>query len=243
MYYFASDLHLGLDASRSTQERERLFVSWLDSVSADAKAIFLVGDIFDFWFEYSHVIPKGFTRILGKISELSDRGVEIHFFCGNHDMWSLDYFEKECGATVHYGSAELELYDKMVHIEHGNLVPRNSVMVAIMNAIFCSTPLRWLFRRLIHPSFVMRLGHAWSSHSRKSRSIRSSFNGEDEPLVQFSRKTLETKHIDYFIYGHLHCLANYALNDKNRIVILGEWIEGTPYARLSPNGDIELLNY
>ena len=123
MYYFASDTHLGLRVGRTADDRERLFVRWLDEVSADAEGIFLVGDIFDFWYEYKRVVPRGFTRLLGKLSGLTDRGIPVHFFAGNHDLWAYDYLRSECGVTLHRGPFELfDLYGQKVLVGHGDVL-------------------------------------------------------------------------------------------------------------------------
>ena len=243
MYYFASDLHLGLASMAATHDRERLFVKWLEEVSTDAKAIFLVGDIFDFWFEYKRVIPKGYTRILGKLSELSDRGVEIHLFTGNHDMWCLDYFERECGVKIHYGPYITTLYGKKVYIDHGNMIPRGGFWHWFMNFMFTSKVVRGFFRGLLHPNFTMWFGQKWSLSSRQSKSVSSEFRSEGEPIVDFARNMLTKEPMDYFIFGHLHCRANYPLSESCRLIMLGEWVEGTTYAKMDPSGEITLLNY
>lgn len=245
MYYFASDIHLGLDAGNGTRSRERLFVGWLDKVSADAKAIFIVGDMFDFWYEYRHVAPKGFTRLLGKLSELTDKGVEIHFFPGNHDMWAYDYLDVECGVKVHHYSANLSLYGKKLYITHGDDVvsKQGAFLTKMMNAIFRSRTARWLFSNLVHPDLAMAIGYTWSSGSRKSKSVSHKFLAEEEPMVRFARRYSASHDIDYFIFGHNHCAEIYPMDDMAKAVFLGEWIEHPTYAVLLPNGEMELRKY
>lgn len=245
MYYFASDIHLGLDATSGSHQRERLLVNWLEEVSADAKAIFLVGDIFDFWYEYRRVVPKGFTRLLGKLSELTDSGVEIHFFPGNHDMWAYDYLTKECGIAVHHYSTTTTLYGKTIYITHGDDVSarRSGLFTRMMNAIFRSNTARWLFSHFVHPDFAMRFGQVWSSGNRKSKSVSHRFLAEDEPMVSFARRYTDIYKIDYFIFGHNHCAEIYPLNETSTAVFLGEWIDNPTYATLSPDGIITLREY
>ncbi len=246
MYYFASDMHFGLESPHgSSRERERLFIRWLDEVSADAQAIFLVGDVFDFWFEYRRVIPKGFSRLLGKLSELTDRGVEIHFFAGNHDMWTYDYLSTECGLIMHDGPEVFELSGKKVLVGHGDnmYVENPPALERLMHAGFRSGILRRLFSALVHPNQALRLGQWWSAGSRKAKSLTHDFGGEQEYLVKYARKYLETSDVDYFVFGHLHCAEDYDLGGGKRMIVLGEWIANPAYAVLDGQGCIELKYY
>ncbi|MFI3265579.1 MAG: UDP-2,3-diacylglucosamine diphosphatase [Rikenellaceae bacterium] len=243
MYYFVSDIHLGLDAATTSAERERRFISWLDVVSSDAKAIFLAGDIFDFWFEFKRVVPKGFTRLLARIASLTESGTQVHLICGNHDYWCGDYLTKECGIIIHKKAVEVELYGKRLYIDHGHQVPRGSLIVSAMNFVFSSGLVKAVASAVLHPNFILGLGQGWSSSSRKAKPLTSTFAQEKEPITVFARKKLETEHIDYFVFGHLHCLADYALNDTSRLIILGEWIEHSSYARLSEDGVMSLLDF
>ena len=173
MYYFASDMHLGLLPAQESREREKLLIGWLRRVAADAEAIFLVGDLFDFWYEYRRVVPKGFTRLLGTLSELTDRGVEIHFFTGNHDMWAYGYLQTECGVHVHDKPLETLLYGKRFFITHGDDITarEHGFPTRLMNRTFRSPAVRWLFSHLLHPDTALRFGYGWSSHSRKSKAV------------------------------------------------------------------------
>ena len=209
-YYFASDVHLGMGEAVSAKARERLFVTWLDSVSDDAKAIYLLGDIFDFWFEYRRVVPKGFVRTLSKLSELTDKGVEIHLFTGNHDMWMYDYLEKECGVVLHFKPEEIELCGKKLFLAHGdNMKVGRKPMLKLMNTVFRSRSIRWLFSWVVHPDLAMKFGQWWSGNSRKSHGHVSQFRGADEGLVAFAREYVQSHSIDYFIFGHIHSAAQY----------------------------------
>lgn len=245
MYYFASDIHLGLTADSQGRERERQFVSWLRTVAPGADAIFIVGDMFDFWYEYRRVIPKGFSRLLGTLSELTDQGTEIHFFAGNHDMWAYDYLHEECGIQVHHTPLETTLYGKKCFITHGDDITarEHGFPTTLMNRAFRSRSMRWLFSHLLHPDAALRFGHQWSSHSRKSKSITHRFLAEEEPMVRFARRYNATNHTDYFIFGHNHCAEVYPLERDSAAVFLGEWIESPAYATLSPDGKVTLHRY
>ncbi|MBQ6580825.1 MAG: UDP-2,3-diacylglucosamine diphosphatase, partial [Alistipes sp.] len=169
MYYFTSDVHLGAGDETFSRRTEQRFVKWLDKVAEDADAIFLVGDIFDFWFEYGRVIPKGFVRVLGKLAELTDRGIKIYFFIGNHDMWCRDYLEKECGVKTFFKPQHMTLAGKEVFIAHGdNMNVGNQPMLRLMNTCFRSRILRKLFSWCVHPDLALKFGQWWSGKSRKS---------------------------------------------------------------------------
>ena len=237
MYYFASDVHLGLHYGADTsRDREQFFIRWLDEVAPDAEAIFLVGDIFDFWFEYKRVIPKGYTRLLGKFSELTDRGVKIHFFTGNHDKWALDYFENECGLTMHYAPATFELYGKQVFVAHGDTQgKRDGILTRLMQYAFEAPWVRRTFSTVVHANQAIRFGQWWSGQSRKRKSVRHDFKGMEEPQVRFAIQYLAEGHdIDYFVFGHIHCAEELDITDRSRVIFLGEWIERPTYAVMDP---------
>lgn len=239
MYYFASDIHLGLPAGIDPEKRERLFVQWLDQAAQDAEAIFLVGDIFDFWYEYRHVVPKGFTRTLGKFSELSDRGIPIHFFGGNHDIWAFRYLHDECGLTLHHDPYTLfELGGRRVVIGHGDVLGPRPRGQRILSAIFRNQLLRTLFSAL-HPYWAISLGHGWSQSNRASRPVSHKFRGEEEPIVRFAHRYQQehpTAPADLFVCGHIHCAELYPLQEGGTIAFLGEWIEHPTFGTLGPEG-------
>lgn len=169
MYYFASDIHLGAGGPAAARAVEKRFVAWLDEVSRDADAVFILGDLFDFWFEYKRVVPKGFVRVLGKLCELTDRGIRVVFMTGNHDMWVRDYFEAECGVEVYTSPRIMELAGKRVFLAHGdNMKIDHLPVLRFMNAVFRSKTIRFLFSWLVHPDWAMRFGQWWSGKSRKS---------------------------------------------------------------------------
>lgn len=235
-------MHLGLGSREESLDREKALVEWLNGAARDARAIFIVGDMFDFWFEYKRVIPKGFSRLLGTLSSLTDNGVEIHFFPGNHDMWAYDYLHTECGVTIHRQPAEIELYGKKCFITHGDDIcaKAGGFWTRLMNGLFRSPIVRWLFSKLLPPNQAVRFGHSWSAGSRKSRAVAVEFYGENDAMVKFSRKYLETRYADYFIFGHNHCAEIYPLDKKSTAVFLGEWINNPVYAALDPEGRITL---
>ena len=243
MYYFASDMHLGSGCG-DPRRREKLLVRWLEEVSADAEAIFLVGDVFDFWFEYRRVVPKGFSRLLGKLSELTDRGVTIHFFPGNHDMWVYDYLSQECGVVIHEGVKVFDLFGKKVLIAHGdNMGGERTWLEKLMVWTFHSRTIRKIFSVLVHPDWAMKFGQWWSGKSRKAKNISHSFRGEEEWLVRWARNRLKKESVDYFVFGHIHCAENYDLGNGSRVFFLGEWIEHPSYAVLNASGEMELVSY
>ncbi len=244
MYYFASDMHLGSGERAESLAREFRVVEWLEQVSADAEAIFIVGDLFDFWYEYKRVVPKGFTRLLGTLSVLCDRGVKIHFFVGNHDLWAYDYLRSECGVELHMAGETFDLYGHRVFVAHGdNLYVKAPFMLRFMNAGFRNGGVRWLFSHLLHPDVALRLGQYWSGQSRKAKDLTHCFLGEGEWLVQYARRKLENDPIDYFVFGHNHCAQVYPLTDSSTAVFLGEWIESPHYAVLEPSGRISLKEW
>ncbi len=227
-YYFASDVHLGLPNGHP-QIREQRFVSWLDSIKHDAEAIYLLGDIFDFWCEYKEVAPRGFVRTLGKLAELTDSGIEVHFFAGNHDMWFTDYLSKEVGLVLHRKALVAELYGKTFYLSHGDELNFYDRKHRFYRSLFTSRILQFMLRA-VHPRWVLAFAHRWSRNNRNSKGIAIPFRGEDEALVQFARKHITQHTVNYFIFGHLHTPIQMALASESQFFILGEWIQGGEYA-------------
>lgn len=224
--YFLSDAHLGSWALEHRRTQERRLVSFLDSIKHNASAIYMLGDMFDFWYEFRYAVPKGFTRFLGKISELTDSGVEVHFIPGNHDQWCLDYFEKECGMTVHREPFLTEIMGKEFFLAHGDEFSDDK-KYAVLRSVFYSPFLRKMFS-MIHPRWSLWLGNSWAKYSMIQHKVKGDtpFLGADrEPCVRFSKKYLE-KHatVDCFIFGHRHCDEDMMLDDKSRCILLGDWI-------------------
>ena len=228
--YFASDFHLGLPAGSLPVEREKKVVKWLNSVAGDAKEIYLLGDIFDFWWEYKLVIPRGFTRFLGTVSEITDSGIPVHFFTGNHDMWVGNYFSDECGMTIHTSPITTQFDGKRFHLAHGEGLGTKSTGYKILLSIFRNRPLQVMYSAL-HPSIGIGIGHRWSLNSRLGKGITKEFlREEDEDLIRYARSVLEIEKIDYFIFGHRHLAMKYNLMPETEIVFLGDWIKNGSYA-------------
>ncbi|MDP5093212.1 MAG: UDP-2,3-diacylglucosamine diphosphatase, partial [Polaribacter sp.] len=203
--YFASDQHLGAPTMEASFPREKKFVAWLDSIKSDAEAIFLLGDLFDFWFEYKTVVPKGFTRVLGKLAEISDSGIPIYFFVGNHDLWMKDYFEKELSIPVFHQPQEFLINQKKFFIGHGDGLGPEDIGYKRMKKVFTFPLFKWMFRWL-HPDLGVKLGQ-YMSVKNKMISGEEDFKflgAENEWLVQYCKKKLQENHYDYFVFGHRH---------------------------------------
>ena len=240
MYYFASDIHLGLKVGQTHATRERLFVRWLDEVSADAEAIFLVGDVFDFWYEYRRVVPKGFTRLLGKLSELTDRGVAVHFFPGNHDLWAFDYLQTECGVVLHRADYEiLALAGKRVFIGHGDVFGKRGRGGRLLSRVFRSRAIQWVFSTFVHPNAAMRFGHWWSGKSRKSHAADTLDVSLTEPLIQYAREYAAMHDVDHFVFGHMHFPRDFREGNLH-VINLGCWEQYPSYAVLDASGEMTL---
>jgi UDP-2,3-diacylglucosamine hydrolase len=228
--YFVSDLHLGLYPYEKSSKRERIFVQWLDQIKKDAGALFLVGDIFDFWYEYRKVASRGFVRFLGKLCEITDSGVPVYYFTGNHDVWVFDYLPSETGVKVFYDAIEIGINNYKFFIGHGDNVGKGDIGYKILRKAFYSKILQFLFSRL-HPNLAYFLGHSWSKHSRLSKGIFEPFFGLDkEHQVLFAKEYIKNNNIDFFIFGHRHIPMDIRLNEKSRLINLGEWIDGYTYA-------------
>lgn len=231
--YFLSDAHLGSWAIDHKRTQERRLVRFLDSIKDKASAVYLLGDMFDFWNEYRYVVPKGFTRFLGKLSEMTDMGIEIHYFIGNHDMWTYGYLERECGVILHRTPVTTEIGDKIFYLAHGDGLGGRDMKYKMLRGVFRNKTCQTLFKA-VHPRWGMWLGLNWAKHSRLKRADGKEppYQGEDkEELVVFSKKYLkEHPDIDYFIYGHRHIELDLMITHKTRVLILGDWIWQFTYA-------------
>jgi UDP-2,3-diacylglucosamine hydrolase len=238
--FFASDFHLGLPTGSDPLEREKRIVKWLNKISVDAKEIYLLGDVFDFWWEYKLVVPKGFTRFLGTIASLTDSGIPVHFFAGNHDMWIGKYLAEECGITIHSNPFITRFNDKKFYLAHGEGLGSRNLGYKIILAMFKSRPLQVLYSAL-HPAIGVGFGHRWSLHSRLAKGISIEFLGEEnEDLIRHSKRILEKEHLDYFIYGHRHLARTFQLDQGSVVTVLGDWIKKGSYAEW--NGTDLILN-
>lgn len=229
--YFASDFHLGTDGRLTSAEREKKIVRWLDMIKKDAEAIYLVGDVFDYWFEYKTVVPRGYIRLFGKLRELRDAGVEIYFFTGNHDMWMFDYFEKELDIPVYREPVTRQLGDKKFFIGHGDGLGPGDRGYKILKKILANPLCQWLYARL-HPNFGLWLMSFSSGQSREMEHGIPEWTGpEREWLAVFANKQLDSETIDYFIFGHRHLTVDCTLkNGLSRYINLGEWMYTCSYA-------------
>jgi UDP-2,3-diacylglucosamine hydrolase len=237
--YFASDIHLGAGSYESSRQREDRFVRWLDSIKTDAAEVFLMGDVFDFWFEYKTVVPKGYIRLLGKLAELADSGIKLYFFKGNHDMWMFDYFVKELGATIITNELVIERGGKKFFLHHGDGLGPGDGKYKVLKKIFRSGLCQWFFARL-HPNLGIGIANRWSQNSRivnEKKEDRKVY--EQEWLVAYSREVLQTTYYDYLIFGHRHLPLDISLNDKTRYINLGEWINYNSYAEFN-DGELSL---
>ncbi len=239
--YFISDLHLGLDDKSIGLEREKIIVSWLDEIKHDAEELFLLGDVFDFWFEYRQVIPKGYTRFLGKLAELADAGIAIHFFIGNHDLWAKDYLVREIGMSTYREPEVFIRQGKKLFLAHGDGLGPADYKYKFLKLIFTNRFLQWVFRWL-HPDIGVFLAHAWSHKSRYQYNAVKPFLGEKEWLVLYSKEQLEKEHFDYFVFGHRHFPIAYPLSEKSLYINLGDWLTQFHYACLE-NGTMTLKTY
>nr|WP_299071821.1 UDP-2,3-diacylglucosamine diphosphatase [uncultured Allomuricauda sp.] len=229
--YFASDNHLGAPSFKASLPREKKFVAWLDSIKHDAAAIFLIGDLFDFWFEYKTVVPKGFTRTLGKLAEISDQGIPIYYFVGNHDLWMNGYFEEELNIPVFHKPEQYTINGTSFFIGHGDGLGPHDKGYKRMKKVFINPVAKWFFKWL-HPDIGVRLAQHLSINNKIiSGDADAKFLGEDkEWLVLYAKRKLEQKHYDHFIFGHRHLPMEIQLNDKSRYTNLGDWISYFTYA-------------
>lgn len=234
--YFLSDFHLGAPDAASSLIREKKIIKFLDEIKGSAEAIFIVGDLFDFWYEYKKVVPKGYVRILGKMAELTDSGIPVYFFVGNHDMWMTDYFEKELNIPVYYEPVPFEFNGKKFLIGHGDGLGPGDHGYKFIKKIFRNKACRWLFG-IMPPYIGMGLADYFSRKSRAQTGAKDEvFMGEDkEWLAIYCKEQLQLKHYDYFIFGHRHLPLDIKLNNKSRYVNLGDWIKYDSYAEFDGN--------
>ena len=229
--YFISDFHLGAPDKVRSLEREKRVVRWLDMVKSDASEIYLMGDIFDFWFEYKHAVPRGYVRLLGKLAELSDSGIKLHYFTGNHDMWVFDYLPQEIGVTIYREPVTRTINGKQFYIGHGDGLGPGDHGYKFIKKVFANKFCQWLFARL-HPNFGIPLALYFSRKSRiATGTTDEKFLGEEkEWLVIYCKELLQQKHFDYLIFGHRHLPLDIHLKENSRYINLGEWLNYNTYA-------------
>ena len=228
--YFSSDNHLGAPTMEESRPREQKFLRWLNEIKEDAHAIFLMGDLFDFWFEYRTVVPKGFVRTLGKLAELKDSGIQIYFFAGNHDLWMNGYFEEELGIPVYHNPEVFSINDKKFFLGHGDGLGPGDIGYKRLKKIFRGRFFKWLFR-WGHPDIGMKIAHYFSVKNKMiSGNEDHIFLGEEnEWLAAYARRKLETTHYDYFVFGHRHLPMEIKVGDNATYHNLGDWITHYTY--------------
>jgi UDP-2,3-diacylglucosamine hydrolase len=229
--YFASDFHLGVPDYASSLQRERHIVQWLDSIKDQAHSIYLLGDIFDFWFEYKYTIPKGYVRLLGKLAEIRDAGIPVFFFTGNHDMWMFDYFPKELGIPVYRDPKRLVVGNQKLLIGHGDGLGPGDETYKVLKKFFNSKVCQWLFARL-HPNLGITIANTWSRKSRiTNNKNEEKFEGEEgEFLWVYCRELEQSTHHDFYIFGHRHLPLNLQVGPGSTYINLGEWVHFKSYA-------------
>lgn len=241
--YLASDFHLGLDVAMADSfVREKKIINWLNTIKEDCAELYLVGDVFDYWFEYTEVVPKHFLRFLGKLCELSDHGIKVHLFTGNHDMWLFDYFQKEIGVTLHKQGIEKSLFGKQYFIAHGDGLGPGDKVYKMIKSIFSNKIMQWCFHRL-HPNFGIKLMRYISGRGRiNEQTLQHIAKPEQEWLVQFSKAYKLNHNIDYFIFGHRHFPFEYGLNENAKMFYLGDWLTFYTYIKVTEAGP-QLLKF
>jgi UDP-2,3-diacylglucosamine hydrolase len=241
--YFLSDFHLGAPNATESLVREKRIIRFLDEIKQDAAQIFILGDLFDFWFEYKKVVPKGYVRILGKLAELTDSGIPIHFFVGNHDMWMTNYFQQELNIPVYFEPVAFDLFGKKFLIGHGDGLGPGDHGYKFIKKIFRNKACQWLFG-ILPPFIGMGLADYFSKKSRaQTGQTDEIFLGDDkEWLIIYCKVVLKTTHYDYFIFGHRHLPINVSVGGNSRYINLGDWIKYNSYACFDGN-ELELKYY
>ena len=241
--YFLSDFHLGAPNEVESRKREDRLVRFLQDARKDAGVIFIVGDIFDFWFEYKTVVPKGFVRILGTLAQMADEGIQLHIFTGNHDLWMQDYLSKELNAKLYFEPQEFTIHNKQFLIGHGDGLGPGDNGYKRLKKIFTNPICQWLFRWL-HPDAGIQLANYFSRKSRaKTGNADELFLGEDkEWLILYTKEQAKTRAIDFFIFGHRHYAMDFKINEKSRYINLGDWIRLNTYAVFDGN-NLQLLKW
>lgn len=234
--YFASDQHFGIPNATESRKREDRFIRWMDEIKADAQIIFLMGDLFDFWHEWKYVVPKGYIRVLGKIAELKDSGIEIYFFVGNHDLWMKNYFQEELGIPVFFEKQYFEINNRQFLLAHGDGLGPGDKGYKRMKKVFTNPLAQWAFRWL-HPDIAMRIANYMSQKNKMiSGDEDKQFLGEDkEFLILYSKEKLKTEKINYFVYGHRHLPMVLDLSPDSKYVNLGDWISYFTYGVFDGN--------
>lgn len=235
--YFISDLHLGASYIADTHKAERRVIEWLESVRGDMGELYLLGDILDYWYEYRYVVPRGYVRFFGKLAELSDAGVKIRWFIGNHDIWIFDYLPRELGIEVIDGSATCEILGQIFFLAHGDGVGKHSRTFRFLRALFRNKLCQRLYAA-VHPRWTIPFAHGWSSHSRQSHKCKTTTESPDcSGMIKYVEEYSVTHpEVSYFVFGHFHIVENRQLRSGNaHLIILGDWIDKFSYATFDGN--------
>lgn len=234
--FFVSDFHLGIPDHDQSLQREKKLVAWLEMIRRDAREIFLMGDLFDFWFEYRTAIPKGYSRLLGKLAEITDSGIPVHLFLGNHDMWAFDYLTKELNIKIHRNPEFAEFGNKKFYLAHGDGLGPGDNGYKFIKRVFANPFNQWLFR-FLHPDLGIKMALFWSRKSRNAVMIREGHEKERTLKLIMNRLTLHSRELisrhpelDFLIYGHYHYPLDLKLNEKARQLVLGDWLTHFTYA-------------
>jgi len=239
--YFVSDFHLGVPTKKLSLEREKLIVSWLKRIEKDASIVFLLGDVFDFWFEYKHVVPKGFFRLFSQLAQMSEKGIMLHYFTGNHDMWARNYLPDEIGLTLHKTCVSFSLNGKRFLVGHGDGLGPGDHGYKMIKRIFANPFCQWLFKWL-HPDMGISMANFWSGKSRVTTTEEMYLGDEKEWLVQYCKEQVKVSPVDYFIFGHRHLVIDKSFDEGFRYLNLGEWFHTGHYAEFSGK-ELKLLAY
>lgn len=241
--YFLSDFHLGAPDHELSLQREKRIVRFLDEIKSDAHSIFIVGDLFDFWYEYRTVVPKGYVRLLGRLAELTDVGIAIHFFVGNHDMWMNSYFQKELQIPVYYQPQAFQFNEKKFYVGHGDGLGPGDHGYKRLKKLFRNPVAQWMFG-ILPPFIGVGLAHYFSKTSRNSQAPQEKkFLGEEnEWLIIYAKEVLQKEHYDYFLFGHRHLPIDFRLQNNSRYINLGDWIDYFTYA-VYDGKDVQLVSY
>jgi UDP-2,3-diacylglucosamine hydrolase len=241
--YFASDFHLGVPTYEESLTREKKIVRWLGEIESDCETLFLMGDVFDFWYEYTTVVPKYYTRLLGKLASMTDAGIKIYFFKGNHDMWTFDYLTKEVGLEVIDEELVTTINETTLYLHHGDALWKGETSYKLVRKIFRSRWAIWLFHRL-HPNFGIGLANYLSVSSRKKNGVKDELDIplEKEYQYQFAMDHSTKNDVDYYILGHRHKPMDVPIRDKARLINLGDWINKYTYAVLE-DSNVTLHTY
>ncbi len=234
MIYFLSDLHLGLPNFEKNLPRERKIVAWLDEIKANATDIYFLGDVFEFWYEWKDVIPKHFSRFFGKLAELADMGIKLHYFTGNHDIWAYGYFEQEFGMKIHRKPAQIQLGSLNVFLAHGDGLGPNDKKYKLLKKVFTNKILQWSVSTFFHPTLIFKFARK-ISYKRDACNKKPEFKGDEEWLIQFAKSIEQTQHFDYYIFGHRHISIKYEISKNSSVIILGDWIKKFTYAEYDGN--------